>query len=95
MSGKRDVVGNIGENRIRTVEVVPLTTTVEIADVIVVENPSLGVGVGVSVVSGVSGIEEVSVIEVEVGRVEDCEDSDVDDVESDEEVDVEVVVVVV
>ena len=95
MSGRRDVVENRGENRIRTVEVVPLTTTVEIADVIVVENPSLGVGVGVSVVSGVSGIEEVSVIEVEVGRVEDCEDSDVDDVESDEEVDVEVVVVVV
>ena len=85
------------ENRIRTVEVVPLTTTVEMADVIVVPNaPVAEVGGGVSLCKGVCDTEVRSAIKVEVGREEVCEDSDDDwDVVSDDVVDVGVVVVVV
>ena len=58
MSTKRDAIGNGEENGTRTVEVVPLTTTVEIADVIVVANaPSLEVSDDVSVDSG-GGVRE-------------------------------------
>lgn len=97
MSGKRKVMRKNRENRIRTVEVVPLTTTVEMADVIVVPNaPVAEVGGGVSLCKGVCDTEVRSAIGVEVGREEVCEDSDDDwDVVSDDVVDVGVVVVVV